>query len=130
MVNIDVNQEYDIIDIVGFELQDEQVLIFECIDMFMDYLDDDRLAEQERYVVANHFYKYLEDYCNVWKQDQELIDDIIRVSNKYLNSIWLNARVIAIQEGAAYPDEGHIRDVQSRELLNTIHYFMDVHINA
>jgi hypothetical protein len=129
MVNIDVNQQDDIIDNAAFDLEDNNELIFQRIDEFMDYLDDDRNQEGLRYITAINFCQYLDETCNVWKQDQELVDDIVRISNKYLNSIWLNARDIALQEGVAYPDERHIRDILSRELMESIHYFMDTHVN-
>lgn len=129
MVNIDVNQHDDIIDNAAFDLEDNNQLVFERIDEFMNYLDDDRIYERLRYIAGVNFYQYLDETCNIWKQDQELVDDIVRISNKYLNSIWLNARVIALQEGVAYPDERHIRDRLSSELMESIHYFMDTHIN-
>jgi len=137
MVNIDVNQQddiidnaaFDIIDNAAFDLEDNNQLIFQRIDEFMDYLYDDRIIERLRYIAVVNFCQYLDETCNVWKQDQELVDDIVWISNKYLNSIWQNARVIALQEGVAYPDERHIRDRLSRELMESIHYFMDTHIN-
>jgi hypothetical protein len=135
MVNINVNQQDDIIeqddiiDNAAFDIEDNNQLIFQRIDEFMDYLYDDRIYERLRYIAAVNFCQYLDETCNVWKQDQELVDDIVWISNKYLNSIWLNARVIARQEGVGYPDERHIRDRLSRELMESIHYFMDTHIN-
>jgi hypothetical protein len=129
MVNIDVNQQADIIDNAAFDVEDNNQLIFERIDEFMNYLDDDRIYERMRYIVATNFYQYLDETSNVWRQDQVLVDDIVRISNKYLNDIWLNAREIAVQEGVAYPDDRHIRDRLSRELMDSIHYFMDTYIN-
>jgi hypothetical protein len=129
MVNIDVNQQADIIDNAAFDVEDNNQLIFEHIDEFMNYLDDDRIYERMRNIVATNFYQYLDETSNVWRQDQELVDDIVRISNKYLNNIWLNAREIAVQEGVAYPDDRHIRDRLSRELMDSIHYFMDTYVN-
>jgi hypothetical protein len=129
MVNIDVNQQADIIDNAAFDVEDNNLLIFERIDEFMNYLDDDRIYKRMRYIVATNFYQYLDETSNVWRQDQELVDDIVRISNKYLNNIWLNAREVAVQEGVAYPDDRHIRDRLSRELMESIHYFMDTYVN-
>lgn len=132
MVNVGANQNPDdiVIDNAVFDLQEQNQLIFERIDEFIDYLDDDTVYEMYRFIAATNFYQYLDETCNVWKQDQELVDDLVRISNKYLNTIWLNARVISIREGVAYPDERHIRDRHSIELMQAIHYFMDTHINA
>lgn len=131
MVNIGVNHNNDdiAIDNVIFDLQEQNELIFTRIGEFIEFLDNDNLYEQNRVMVGLNFYQYLDETCNVWKQDQELVDDLIRITNKYLNVIWLNARDIAIQEGVAYPDERHIRDRHYLALLEVIHYFMDTYIN-
>lgn len=130
MVNIDVNHDDAIIDNVIFDFQEQNQLIFERIYEFMDYLEDDTVYEMHRFIAATNFYQYLDETCNVWKQEQQLVDDLVRISNKYLNTIWLNAGIISVQEGVAYPDESHIRDRHSIDLMRAIHYFMDIHINA
>lgn len=130
MVNVDAVQQYEQDDVIGggdFHFEQEQLndMILLRIDEFITYLDMEELYEPNRFAAAINFYQYLDETENVWKDEIDIVEDIIRVSNTYLNKIWFNAGQIATNEGAEFLNETHIRGRLSRDLFQSILYFMD-----
>jgi hypothetical protein len=131
MVNIDVAIQEENINIREFDFEDQQInMIFVRIDEYISYLDMEELYEPNRFAAAINFYQYLDETENVWKNDVELVEDIFRVSNRYLNKIWFDARQVADNEASDFVDERHIRGRLTIDLFQSINYFMDKHIDG